>query len=133
MHLTFRASASTKSTSRQVATCAMALVMVVTLLWGGCLSCSQYFMFPKAIAKHCCLPTGHCKNVPARQTEQQCNRQAMALVHQQPILDHATNVVTIPDVIVLSALLPVGPIELVATVSHAPPPDIGQTKAVLRI
>jgi hypothetical protein len=35
------------------------LLLVVTLLWGGCLSCSQYFMFPSSHAG-CCNPAGHC-------------------------------------------------------------------------
>jgi hypothetical protein len=53
--------------------------MMATLLWGGCVSCPQYFMFPTA-TKDCCK-SGHCdrtksqRNAPAKQ----CNRMAFAV------------------------------------------------------
>jgi hypothetical protein len=33
--------------------------MLATLVWGGCISCDEYFMWPGA--KSCCSPNGHCK------------------------------------------------------------------------
>jgi hypothetical protein len=113
------------STTRRLATCAMALVLVATLLWGGCLSCSQYFMFGQTAAKHCCTPTGSCKK-----TAPQCNIQVMALVHQQPVLDHAANIAPLP---VSLALPDVAAVFFAEPVSHAPPPDIGTLHSVLRI
>jgi hypothetical protein len=60
----------------------MAIVLTATMLWGGCLSCSQYFMFPMfptARAKSCCLPSGGCKDKPAKSSSQaECVIQAMA-------------------------------------------------------
>jgi hypothetical protein len=35
------------------------LVLVATLLWGGCVACPQFFQAPLA-AHSCCDPTGHC-------------------------------------------------------------------------
>src|SRR3954447_19499603 len=36
------------------------LLLLVTLMWGGCISCPQFFMFPKAAKKSCCDGTGKC-------------------------------------------------------------------------
>ena len=37
--------------------------MVATLLWGGCISCPQFFMFPSAekAEKSCCQKNGQCE------------------------------------------------------------------------
>jgi hypothetical protein len=111
----------------------MAMVLVATLLWGGCLSCSQYYMLGRTATRHCCMPTGECKNAPARQSGKQCNLQVMALVHQQAVLDHAANIVALPVALVSLALPDFAAVVLVAPVSHAPPPDIGALHSVLRI
>lgn len=44
---------------RTLASSLLSLLLLTTLVWGGCLSCEQYFMF--AGAKRCCAPDGHCK------------------------------------------------------------------------
>lgn len=50
---------------RTLASSALAVLLVSTLLWGGCLSCSQFFMLPSTGAQDCCTPTGQCHRVPA--------------------------------------------------------------------
>ena len=35
------------------------MLLATTLIWGGCVSCEQYFMFGKS--HDCCNPDGHCK------------------------------------------------------------------------
>ena len=42
----------------------LSFLMVVTLLWGGCISCPQFFMFPE-VEKSCCEKDGQCKR-PAK-------------------------------------------------------------------
>src|SRR5882672_1627916 len=37
--------------------------MIATLLWGGCVSCSQFFMFPGS-QKGCCDKAGQCEKRP---------------------------------------------------------------------
>lgn len=37
----------------------LSALMIATLLWGGCVSCPQFFMFPTA-KKDCCK-AGHCE------------------------------------------------------------------------
>lgn len=37
----------------------LSLLLLTTLVWGGCISCEQYFMIGGA--RHCCSPDGHCK------------------------------------------------------------------------
>lgn len=41
----------------------LSLLMVVTLLLGGCISCPQFFMFPTAekAEKSCCQKNGQCE------------------------------------------------------------------------
>jgi hypothetical protein len=57
----------------------LSALMMATLLWGGCVSCPQYFMFPTA-KKDCCK-SGHCersesqKGTPGRE----CNRMAFGV------------------------------------------------------
>jgi hypothetical protein len=44
---------------RAFANSLLSLLMLATLVWGGCISCDEYFMWPGA--KSCCSPNGHCK------------------------------------------------------------------------
>jgi hypothetical protein len=51
---------------RTIASSLLSLLLLTTLVWGGCISCEQYFMLPQA--KSCCAPDGHCKTKnPAKQ------------------------------------------------------------------
>jgi len=43
------------------------LLLIGTFLWGGCISCEKYFMWPDA--KSCCAPDGHCKRTSAPQKQ----------------------------------------------------------------
>ena len=64
---------------RKVANLAMALVLAATMLWGGCLSCSQYFMLASAAGKDCCEP-GKCKKTQSKPSAQdECTIQQVAL------------------------------------------------------
>jgi hypothetical protein len=51
----------------------LSFLMVLTLLWGGCISCPQFFMFPKT-EKSCCNKDGQCerptKNTPIKECKQ---------------------------------------------------------------
>jgi hypothetical protein len=44
---------------RAFASSLLSLLLVLTLVWGGCLSCEQYFMWSST--KGCCSANGHCK------------------------------------------------------------------------
>jgi len=51
---------------RLISSSLLSLLLVTVLVWGGCISCEQYFMWPGA--KTCCAPDGHCKTkAPAKQ------------------------------------------------------------------
>ena len=72
---------------RAFASSLFSLVLISTFLWGGCISCEQYFMW--AGAKSCCAPDGHCKTNggPAKQlSNRECN--LIALDHQKSINHH---------------------------------------------
>jgi len=38
------------------------LLLTATLIWGGCISCDQFFMLGKSHG--CCTPEGQCKTKP---------------------------------------------------------------------
>ena len=60
--------------------------MLATLVWGGCISCDEYFMWPGA--KSCCSPDGHCRrNAPPSPQHPQRLCKQIAFDHQKT-LDH---------------------------------------------
>lgn len=64
----------------------LSLLMLATLVGGGCISCDEYFMWPGA--KSCCKLNGQCKTkVPA--SPQKPNRECkqIAFEHQKRV-DH---------------------------------------------
>lgn len=76
----------------------LSLLLVATLVWGGCISCEQYFMWPGA--KGCCAPDGHCKTqkAPTNQpSDRECKQ--IAFDHQKSI-DHHIDLQVIAVVVV---------------------------------
>jgi hypothetical protein len=76
-----------KAVRRAFASSLLALLLVTTLIGGGCISCEQYFMWPGA--KTCCAPDGHCKTKTApvkAGTERECKQ--IAFDHQKLISLH---------------------------------------------
>jgi hypothetical protein len=67
---------------RTLANITLSIVLVATLLWGGCLSCSQYFMVPSSRAG-CCNPAGHCGKIPQPQSKD-CHIQPFAPTKNSP-------------------------------------------------
>jgi hypothetical protein len=77
---------------------ALSLLMVATLLWGGCISCSQFFMLQKA-EKSCCQKNGQCTRPSRSAPVKECKRMplepqaapspatlAMAALPEDPII-----------------------------------------------
>jgi hypothetical protein len=56
----------------------LSLLVVATFMWGGCVSCEQYFMFPGKRQPSCCNKSGQCerrnKSAPSKPEKQDCNR-----------------------------------------------------------
>jgi hypothetical protein len=82
---------------RTFASATLSLLMLTTLLWGGCMSCDQFFMVGSA-AKKCCAPDGHCKrrsdhskSDPSKECKQ------LAMEHSN-FLDHTFAPVPSPQV-----------------------------------
>lgn len=63
---------------RAIASSLLSLVVVATFLWGGCVSCEQYFMFPdKSQVRSCCNKSGQCERpgkTSSKTETQDCNR-----------------------------------------------------------
>ena len=61
---------------RSVASSLLSFVMTATLMWGGCVSCDQYFMFPGK-QQPCCNKAGKCERPGKNQStaeKRDCNR-----------------------------------------------------------
>lgn len=58
---------------RALASLLFSLLLLTTLVWGGCVSCEQYFMFGPS--RGCCNPDGHCKGkVPHTNSSRDCRQ-----------------------------------------------------------
>ena len=58
---------------RVISSSALSLVLFVTLMWGGCISCPQFFMFPTA-HKNCCDKAGKCERPTKSASPKECKR-----------------------------------------------------------
>jgi hypothetical protein len=117
---------------RAFASSLLSLLLLATLVWGGCISCEQYFMFGGA--KSCCSPNGHCKTKTP--TPQNSNRDCkqIAFDHHKSLDLH----MDLPAMAVAKLELPAHPI---ATLEPWPgrdpiepsPPDLEILHSTFRI
>lgn len=107
----------------------LSLVMVATMMWGGCISCPQFFMFPTKASKGCCQKNGQCdrgskstpdKSAPAKE----CKRMPLEPIGSDPThgtfvlaAELTTAVVVSPVIAVLSS----GPHRETPVLEHSPP------------
>jgi hypothetical protein len=75
-----------KDVFRALASTCLSLLIVTTLIWGGCISCEQYFMWPGA--KSCCAPDGHCKTKTPTQQNSGRECKQIAFDHQKSVHLH---------------------------------------------
>jgi hypothetical protein len=119
---------------RTLANLGLSLVLVVTLAWGGCVSCSQYFMFASSRAG-CCHPSGHCGKVPTTPASKDCHIQPLALTKTdrtpgQPSLPTVA-AAAVPVAAEQASVLPGRPLAFVPL--QASPPDLCTLHSVFRI
>jgi len=98
--------------------------MLATLVWGGCISCNEYFMWPGA--KSCCAPDGHCKTKkpPTKHdTGRECNQIAF---HNKKSIDHHIDLPIIAVVEIDLHLRAIERLELLLGVNpvEPSPPDL---------
>ena len=108
---------------RTLASSLLSLLLLTTLVWGGCISCEQYFMWPGA--KTCCAPNGHCKKKTPAQKNSGRECKQLAFDHQKSVdlpIDLPVVAVRAPDL----PLLTVEPIARWSrtTVVEPSPPDL---------
>jgi hypothetical protein len=106
--------------ARAVSSLLMVLLLNCTLLFGGCISCSQFFMLPRA--KDCCK-AGKCErsqNVPAKR---ECQRMPMACNGMQHVhVGLAVTPATVP-VLELAPKFTGASSQLVCNAFEHSPPD----------
>ena len=94
---------------RAFASSLLSLLLLATFVWGGCISCEQYFMWPSD--KSCCSPDGHCKTkkAPVKQDPgRECKQ--MAFDHQKAIDHH----IDLPVIAVVAVDVPIHIVEAFA-------------------
>jgi hypothetical protein len=93
----------------------LSLLLLTTSVWGGCISCEQYFMFPGV--KNCCSPNGRCKTkTPAPQNAgRECKQ--IAFDHQKSPDFH----IDLPAVAIAAFDSPLRVVEPVTGWSGLPP------------
>jgi hypothetical protein len=59
-----------KAVLTRIANAVLSLLLLATFMWGGCVSCEQYFMFPGK-QRACCNKSGRCQRPgkPSRKPE----------------------------------------------------------------
>ncbi|MFL6452211.1 MAG: hypothetical protein ACJ746_31780 [Bryobacteraceae bacterium] len=69
---------------RALASSLLSLLLLATVVWGGCISCEQFFMWPSV--KTCCGANGKCKTKKSQpsQSSRECNQIAF---HDQKSVD----------------------------------------------
>jgi hypothetical protein len=107
---------------RALSSSLLSLLLVTTLIGGGCISCEQYFMFGSSHG--CCNPDGHCKTkAPAKNSSGRDCKQ-IAFDHQKGIDLHFD----LPSVAVERIALPLRTVELLRWHDALPldpsPPDL---------
>jgi len=98
--------------------------MLATLVWGGCISCDEYFMWPGA--KSCCAPNGHCKTkkTPTKQVPgRECTQ--IAFDHHKTIDHH----IDLPAIAAVEMAVPLHVVESVErwhgfSLVEPSPPDL---------
>jgi hypothetical protein len=101
------------------ASCAIKL-LTATLLWGGRLSCPQFFMVGQS-KQSCCDSGGKCRRVPAKQEpNQECKKMPVGHPEQASRLDLPTPNITVA-VSVPEPILSRWPVQLTHPVEHSPP------------
>jgi hypothetical protein len=117
----------------------MTAILLATMLWGGCLSCAQYFMFPTVGAKHCCMPSGECKKTPGKSSvPEDCKIQPVSFRQAAVEQDHgavlASSITAAPiDRAWSPALLHGAATVPLPPVDQGSPPDLNLLYSVLRI
>ena len=75
---------------RTIVNSLLSLLVFATFMWGGCVSCEQYFMFPGKKQQSCCNDSGKCERpgkAPVKPAKEDCNRLPLgpgAVAHALP-------------------------------------------------
>jgi hypothetical protein len=106
---------------RAISSTALSLLLTVTLFWGGCISCPQFFMFP-SVEKNCCNQEGKCERTEKPSQVKECKR--MPLEPHGFVSTHAELAAAesemLPSAPILHAPFPGTCLET-AAVEHSPP------------
>jgi hypothetical protein len=92
-------------------------MLLTTLLWGGCISCEQYFMW--AGTKSCCGSDGHCKRKTPAEKKSGAECRQIAFDHQKtpdlhidlPVIAVARFEIPLPTVKTIAPRRDLSPVE----------------------
>jgi hypothetical protein len=100
----------------------LSLLLVGTLLWGGCVSCERFFMLPQL--KTDCCKAGKCERTQGKiPVQRECNKQPMDSPGEHPVVPQMNATLSDLDSFVLvAARVELGPVgEIAAAPEHSPP------------
>jgi hypothetical protein len=72
-----------KDVRRALASSLLSLLLLTTVVWGGCISCEQFFMWPGA--KTCCGANGQCKTKKSQRSQRSRECKQIAVDHQKSV------------------------------------------------
>jgi hypothetical protein len=110
---------------RAISSSVLSFLMTLTLVWGGCISCRQFFMFPK-VEKSCCNKSGQCERPNKKDPVKECTKmpidaQGFAAAHA----DLAIELVTADPIFIQPALVAsVYPHDAIMPAVEHPPPEL---------
>jgi hypothetical protein len=112
---------------RVVANFGLSILLVAVLLWGGCVSCSQYFAF--TASHNCCDPVGHCRKAPVKTT---------CIIQPMDVTSMAHFIAPDPAVAGVVVVALAAPMRLIDAPADTPlvresPPDLCKLHSVFRI
>jgi hypothetical protein len=106
---------------RAISNSLLSALMLVTMLWGGCVSCPQFFMFPSA-KKDCCK-AGHCDRSKPQKTApgKECKRMPLEPASSAHVHAELPIAMTASMDLLAPAVPPAPAFRAILQVEHSPP------------
>jgi hypothetical protein len=106
---------------RAISHALLSVIMIATLLCGGCISCPQFFMFP-GMTRDCCK-AGHCERSQSQKNgpSKDCKRMQLEPASSSQIHTAAPALIPITIEVAAPVVLSSSPIQTVLRMEHSPP------------
>jgi hypothetical protein len=118
---------------RAISSSLISLLLVATMLWGGCVSCPQFFMFPK-VEKSCCNKAGQCERPSKSAPAKECKRMPFEFQGYSVHVEWAVSILTTDRLGLIPPAIHVVLVNHFETSELAPsPPDLNVVNSTFLI